>query len=118
MLKDILYKKAHLILTVLVGIAIVLLVVYSINQQPQSREMTIGYPTDTVKAQVLSIVEQGSIQLGEVTQTYQLASIRILEGDSQGQEHIIDYGRRYILPHSYFLETGQTILVSDRKSNV
>ena len=106
-------QRSHWI-TLLVGILIVIFVYFAMTQEPEEEEevMTVGYTTDTVRAEVIEIVEQGTIELGEVTQTYQIARLRILEGKYEGQEFTIDYGKRYILASDFFLSPNGKILVS------
>jgi uncharacterized membrane protein len=50
--------------------------------------------------------------MGDITQTYHIASLRILEGAYQGQEFTIDYGKRYLLSTDHLLSPNEKILVS------
>ena len=98
--------------TLLIALALVLVFVFTLNKPPADEAPDMGYTADTVKAEVLSIAEEGSVQMGDVTQTYQIINLRILEGQYEGQEFTTDYGRRYILPSDYLLRPGEKILVS------
>ncbi len=104
-------QRSHWI-TLIVGVLIVLFVYFALTKEPEKEVMTVGYTTDTVRAQVIEIVEQGTIELGEITQTYQVARLRILEGKYQGQEFSIDYGKRYVLANDFLLAPNGKILVS------
>lgn len=73
---------------------------------------TIGFGEDAVKAEVLAIVEEGQVQLGEHAQTYQVLKIKILEGEFAGQELEIDYGRQQIRPEGLNLSEGNQIIIS------
>jgi len=103
------------IISVIVGIGIIIGLIYLVNHQPLNPSMNIGYTADTVKARVLSIKEEGIIQLGDVSQPYQVFDIRVLEGDFEGQQFIIDYGKKYILQNPQLLSPDQLILVSVSK---
>ena len=83
-------------------------------QQPDRvpPESSLGYGTDAVKAEVLDIVEQDTIELGNVTQTYQLLRVEILEGDYQGLEFEVDYGKRQIRPEGLNLAPGDQVIVN------
>lgn len=98
--------------TILIAVALVLVFVFTLNKPPADEAPDMGYTADTVKAEVLSIAEEGSVQMGDVTQTYQIINLRVLEGQYEGQEFTTDYGRRYILPSDYLLRPGEKILVS------
>ena len=98
--------------TILIAVALVLVFVFTLNKPPADEAPDMGYTADTVKAEVLSIAEEGSVQMGDVTQTYQIVNLRVLEGQYEGQEFTTDYGRRYILPSDYLLRPGEKILVS------
>ncbi|WP_075062646.1 YibE/F family protein [Ornatilinea apprima] len=99
-------------ITLMVAIGLILTLILALNRPPSGVETQVGYTTDTVKAQVLSIKEQGTTQLGETTQPYQVVDIRILEGKYAGQQFIIDYGKKYLLASSHVLQANEKILVS------
>ncbi|RLD11667.1 MAG: YibE/F family protein [Chloroflexota bacterium] len=80
--------------------------------QPEDTKSSLGFGEDAVKAEVLGIVEEGEIQLGNHTQTYQVLNIRILEGEFAGQEMEIDYGRQQTRPEGLNLSAGNQIIVS------
>ena len=82
------------------------------NQSGPEEYTSVGYSGDTVEALVVEILEEGEIQLGEVTQDYQIASIRILEGEYEGKILQIDHGKRQIRPSGFKLTKGQKILVT------
>jgi uncharacterized membrane protein len=70
------------------------------------------FGADTVRAEVLQIIQEGEIDLGGNFQTYQIARVMILEGPYEGIPMEIDYGRRQIRPDDYLLTPGDKILVS------
>ncbi len=88
------------------------------NQSGPEEYTSVGYSGDTVQALVVDIVEEGEIQLGEVTQDYQIASIRILEGEYEGKILQIDHGKRQIRPSGFNLSKGQKILVTIGQSQL
>ena len=83
-------------------------------EQPErvSPQSNLGYGTDAVKAEVLEIVEQGTIELGNVTQAYQILRVEILEGEYQGLEFEVDYGKRQIRPEGLNLSPGDQVIVN------
>jgi uncharacterized membrane protein len=83
-------------------------------QLPGDGFATFG--ADTVRAEVLQIIEEGQIDLGGSFQTYQIARVNILEGPYEGIPMEIDYGRRQVRPDDYLLEPGDKILVSLTKT--
>lgn len=68
--------------------------------------------SETVKARVSEIIEEGEIDLGGTVQRYQVARVELLEGDYQGIEMEMDYGRRQILSNNLYLQKDDTILVT------
>ena len=72
----------------------------------------IGYGADTVRAEVVEIVEEGEIRMGEVEQSYQIMKVRILDGLYTGMEVEIDYGKRQLRPGGIMPEQGEVILVT------
>ncbi|MBI5825844.1 MAG: YibE/F family protein [Chloroflexi bacterium] len=74
------------------------------------------YGADTVRAEVVQIIEEGKIDLGGNLQTYQIARVNILEGEYAGIPMEIDYGRRQIRSDDYLLEAGDKIMVSISKT--
>ena len=64
------------------------------------------------KAQVVAILETGTVSLGEKEQTYQRVRIRLLEGPLAGTEMEMDFGKRQTLPANMHLKVGDEILVN------
>jgi uncharacterized membrane protein len=75
-----------------------------------------AYGSETVRARVTQIIEEGQIDLGESAQSYQVARVEILEGEYQGIPMEIDYGKRQIRSDDYRLEPGDHVLVSISKT--
>lgn len=64
------------------------------------------------KAEVVAILETGTVTLGDREQTYQKARIRLLEGPLAGIEMDMDFGKRQTLPADMHLNVGDEILVN------
>ena len=63
---------------------------------------TIG--SDTVRAEVTQIIEEGEIDMGGHIQKYQVARVNILEGQYAGIPMEIDYGKRQVRSDEYDLD--------------
>src|SRR5688572_13479148 len=87
-----------------------------LNRSQLSGDGFSTYGSDTVRAEVVQIIEEGEIQLGEHLQTYQVARVNILDGEYAGIVMEIDYGRRQIRSNDYLLEAGDTIIVAISKT--
>ena len=74
------------------------------------------FGTDTVRAEVTDILEEGEIEMGNNTQTYQIVRVTILEGKYEGVPMQIDYGKRQVRADDYLMEPGNKILVSISKT--
>jgi uncharacterized membrane protein len=100
-----------LALLVLAALAAVFTLPYfSQVQLPEAHFSSFG--SETVLARVVSIIEEGEIDLGGITQHYQVARVEISEGDYQGIEMEIDYGKRQVLSGNTYLKPGDKILVT------
>ena len=71
-----------------------------------------AFGSETVRAQVDEIIEEGQIDLGGTLQRYQIARVEILEGDYAGILMEIDYGQRQVLSGNTYLDPGDKILVT------
>ena len=71
-----------------------------------------AFGSETVRAQVTDIIEEGEIDLGGTIQRYQVARVELLEGEYRGIEMEMDYGRRGVLSNTVYLQNGDTILVT------
>ncbi|MBN1450795.1 MAG: YibE/F family protein [Anaerolineales bacterium] len=71
-----------------------------------------AFGSETVRAQVDEIIEEGEIDLGGTLQRYQIARVEILEGDYAGILMEIDYGQRQVLSGNLYLRPGEEILVT------
>lgn len=85
--------------------------------QPKD-ETVLGYPSQTVRARVVSIVEEGEVDLGGFMQRYQVVKIEILDGPSQGYWMEMEYGKRQYRPSDASLRVGDHILVTIETNQV
>ncbi len=80
---------------------------------PQPSETTsIGYGSDAVRAEIVAVIEEGTVQLGEQVQEYQIFRIELLEGEFTGTLMEIDYGKRQIRPEGLDLAPGDRMIVT------
>lgn len=100
------------ILLVAITAVLIFVVIPRISQGGKERVGVIGLGSDTVKGEVLEIVEEGVVQMGDREQPYQLLKIKVLEGPWEGQELIIDYGQRQVRPAGLVFEIGDKLLVT------
>jgi len=70
-----------------------------------------GPSSQSVEAVVVEIMEEGEIQLGEVTQGYQSLRVEILEGEFEGLKLEVDYGKRQLRPAGLALKPGDHIFL-------
>jgi len=68
--------------------------------------------SETLKAQIKQIIEDGEIDLGGTVQRYQVARVELLEGKYRGITMEMDYGKRQVLSNNIYLKQGDTILVT------
>ena len=68
--------------------------------------------SETMRARVTEIIEEGQIDLGGTFQRYQVARVEILEGDYRGIVMEMDYGRRQVLSSNLYLEVGDNVVVT------
>lgn len=99
-----------LLLLLLVLVAFLFLPYFSQIQLPLAPMSAFG--SETVRARVTDILEDGEIDLGGVVQRYQLARVEIIEGDYRGILMEIDYGKRQVLSGNIYLRTGDIVLVT------
>src|SRR3990172_11299052 len=83
-------------------------------QLPGDGFSTLG--SDTVRAEVTQIIEEGEVDMGGHRQTYQIARVNILSGEYAGIPMEIDYGKRQIRSDDYLLKVGDKVMVSISKT--
>ena len=100
-----------LLLVLLAGIiAFLLWQVVKPVDLPEVNMSTFG--SETARAQVTEVIEEGEIDLGGTIQRYQVARVELLEGEYRGIVMEMDYGKRQVLSNAVYLEPGDTILVT------
>jgi uncharacterized membrane protein len=72
--------------------------------------------SDTVRAEVKQVLEEGEIAMGGHTQKFQVVRVNILEGEYAGIPMEIDYGKRQVRSDDYDLKVGDKIMVSISKT--
>jgi uncharacterized membrane protein len=95
-------------------IAVVVYMLATQAQLPGKGFSTIG--SDTVRAQVVQIVDEGKTDVAGHTQKYQVARVKILEGEYAGVPMQIDYGKNQLRTDDYDLVAGDKIMVSISKT--
>jgi uncharacterized membrane protein len=98
-------------MAILFGI-VALMTVPSLNQVDLPDVSMSAMGSETMRARVTEIIEEGQIDLGGTIQRYQIARVEILEGDYRGIVMEMDYGRRQVLSSSIYLEVGDNVLVT------
>lgn len=63
-------------------------------------------------AEVVRLIEEGSVDLGGRLQPYQVVEVNIMDGPLQGQSFTIEYGRYSQVPEEIRLGVGDQLLVS------
>ncbi|HSK67267.1 MAG TPA: YibE/F family protein, partial [Anaerolineales bacterium] len=97
---------------ILFGI-VAFMTVPSLNQVDLPDVSMSAMGSETMRARVTEIIEEGQIDLGGTIQRYQIARVEILEGDYQGIVMEMDYGRRQVLSSNpIYLEVGDNVLVT------
>ena len=69
------------ILIVILTTLFVGLILPRLSSPTAKPEYTIGLAEGTVRAEVIEILEEGEITLGETTQTYRILRVQVLEGE-------------------------------------
>lgn len=82
------------------------------REKPEDTGFPIGYGSDTVRAEVVDIKEEGVVRMGDVEQPYRILVVRIEEGLYTGMEVEIDYGKRQVRPGGVMPSSGEVILVN------
>ncbi len=103
-------------LTLIVASVIIFLIWPYFNNVQLPGEGFSTFGSDTVRAEVTQIIEEGEIDMGGRMQAYQIARVNILEGEYAGIIMEIDYGKRQVRSDDYQLKPGTDILVSISKT--
>jgi len=80
--------------------------------QPVKEQTMIGYGADTVRAVVDTIIEEGTMTLGEVPQDYQIIHVTVVEGNFKNETFVIDYGTRQIRNNMVPMRVGDEIMIT------
>jgi len=100
-------------ITAIIILAVILLPrIIDFIEEPETEETVIGYSSGTEIGVVDNIIEEGMITLGDVTQPYQILSVRVDEGEYAGQAFEIEYGTRQILNDMIPIKTGDQLLIT------
>ena len=71
-----------------------------------------GFGSEMEAAQVVAILDEGTVNLGGTVQPYQELQVKILEGQYQGTVVQVDYGKGQIQPEGLHFKPGDQILVT------
>jgi uncharacterized membrane protein len=105
------FNNNHKLFTVLVGVAVMLGLVM-LWQQNDGSDNVVGYSSTTVKAEIVSILEEGTVDMGDTTQPYQVLLVKLLDGEQIGQTYQMEYGKYQLLSDNYKLRIGDKVLVN------
>lgn len=114
--------KTNRTLFLILAIAVVLIFIFVLNSlipgslwpQPAAvdSQTDLGFGSEAVKGEITEILEEGLIQLGEVEQEYQVLRVEILDGDLQGVELTVEYGKNQLRPEGLELKPGDRIILN------
>lgn len=115
-----LLKNLIIILSIILIIVLILIATPYIAQYLDfDKEQTVvGYSDETVRAEVIAVVDEGPANVAGRDQTYQELEVQILEGQYDQLRLMVDIGKSQILPEDYLLEPGDRILVNAGESLV
>lgn len=106
-------RIGSILFSVVVVLAMALFVLIKESRMTDEEPMiSIGYGSSTVKAEVMDVLEEGTVQLGEISQQYQIVKALILEGEYEGFSYPVEHGKYQILPEGFRLDSGDRILVT------
>ncbi len=83
---------------------------------PLPESSAIAFGSETVRAEVVAVIEEGTVDLGGRVQPYQIVRVELLEGEYAGIQMEIDYGRRQVRQDDYLLRPGDRVLVTVSKT--
>ena len=113
------YTKKHsiiipLIMVVVLTVLVIIMITPGIQLHTQQTELTYqtGYESNTVRAKVINMIEEGFTDLGGTEQNYQIFDVEITEGDFKGSILTVDYGLRQIIGSDEKIREGDYILVT------
>ena len=106
-------RIGSILFSVVIVLAMALFVLIKESRISDEEPMvSIGYGSSTVKAEVMDVLEEGTVQLGEISQQYQVVEALILEGEYEGNSYSVEHGKYQILPEGFRLDRGDRILVT------
>ena len=110
-------KKNLTVFFILMGVILLAVVAFMIWGLPYFLDTSLPAPTnngfgsDTEPAQVLQITDQGTVNLGGISQPFQDLSVKILSGKDQGMIAQVSYGKDQIMPSGIVFHPGDQIMV-------
>jgi len=105
------FNDHHKLFSVLVAVVVIVGLVL-LWQRNASEPLTVGYSSATVKAEVVSILEEGTVSMGEKVQMYQVLQVRLLDGEQAGNTFEMEYGKYQLLSDNYRLKAGDKVMVN------
>jgi uncharacterized membrane protein len=116
-LAEALMKKNLTVFFTLAVVIILVIIAFSLWGLPYFLNTTLPAPTnngfgsETVPAQIVQIIDQGTVNLGGIVQSYQDLSVMILSGQNKGLLANVSYGKDQILPEGLLFHPGDQIMV-------
>jgi uncharacterized membrane protein len=109
-------RKKFMLIIRLIAL-VILIIVLAPNlvrffSQPAREYTMIGYSTNTARASVDTVIEEGTVTLGDVTQNYQILHVTVTKGPFAGESFVIDYGTRQIRSDMIPIGVGDEIMIT------
>ena len=105
-------KLTALVRTTILFVVAIVISIFLFKPTDLPNATMSAFGSETVRARVTAIIEEGEIDLGGMTQRYQIVRVELLEGEYQSIVMEMDYGRRQVLSSEVYLEPGDSILVT------
>lgn len=103
------------ILLIIVAVIMGVSIGWLVSNRTDDSDQSVAGP-QTVRARVVSVLEEGQVQMDDRQQIYQDLLVEVLDGPLARSRFTVDYGRRALVANDQQLEVGQTILITlDKK---
>jgi len=102
----------HILITIALLGLIAYMILPALNKIDLPTVSMSAMGSETAKARVTEIIEDGEVNLSGTMQRYQVVRVELLEGDYKGIVMEMEYGKRQVVSNNVYLEPGDDILVT------
>ncbi len=110
------FMQSGWVLAALIGLGFVVLALIAIQRSPAGREILDAGESETVRARVVAVLDEGTVDMGGSPQPFQRLELELEQGTLDGQQVVVDHGTLGLTNEALTFRVGDRVLAEHTRT--